>query len=537
MTKFSLDRKTTLLAGIGLVLVGLLAGVLLMLTTGRPRPVVMTRQAEPVRIGGEAEPAKPAALSDSGEAQNAAAPQQRRATELTDLNRRFRKMTERIRPAVVSIRVQSQEGADWFDGFRKDDRGFFKRRKQRRSAGSGVLITEKGHIVTNSHVVKGAGAIQVTLVDKREYEAEVVGNDPSTDMAVLKIGGDDLPAATLGNSDNVKVGDRVLAVGNPFGLSSTVTAGIVSALGRQVGIINDRFRIENFIQTDAAINPGNSGGALVNMKGELIGISTAIATEDGTNAGYGFAVPSNLMERVAKDLIAYGEVRRGYLGVSISEVNADRARDLGLESIAGVYVADVRSSGAADRAGLCSGDVVLAVEGRPVNAPNELQSAIARHHPGDRLTVKIWREGARKRYEVELMSKDAPAYASWFDDSSGDDDAGSPDGNDNAPRDPSGNEVFELGEWGVGVQPLSEDDRQDYDVQRGVYVAYVEKGGPAGRAGLPRGVVLKKVAGQPVSSIEDVLKAFGHAGASEAVLLRVKRRDGQTAFYEVEPPR
>ncbi|MCH8494062.1 MAG: trypsin-like peptidase domain-containing protein [Balneolales bacterium] len=280
---------------------------------------------------------------------------------------------------------------------------YFPRRRSS-AIGSGVLVSHDGYIITNNHVIAGgkATSIRVTLSDKRIYDAVVVGRDPSTDLAVLRINATDLPAAIIGDSDDVNVGDWVVAVGNPFRLRSTVTAGIVSALGRNVDIIADQMRIESFIQTDAAINRGNSGGALVNQYGELIGINTAIATENGAYQGYGFAIPINLAFKISKDLIEFGSVRRAFLGVHIAAVEQDRANQLGLDPIRGVEIINILRNGAAEAVRLRNSDVILSVDGAFVNEANELQERIALKRPGETVSLEIWRRGELLDVQVLL---------------------------------------------------------------------------------------------------------------------------------------
>lgn len=275
--------------------------------------------------------------------------------------------------------------------------------------GSGVLITNDGYILTNHHVINGVDAddIEVSLNDKRVYKARLIGSDPSTDIAVLKIDATDLEPVIIGNSDRVQVGDWVLAVGNPFRLRSTVTAGIVSATSRQVEIIDDALRIESFIQTDAAINRGNSGGALVNTSGELIGINTAIATQDGNNQGYGFAVPSNLSLKIARDLIEFGKPQRGLLGVSIQSITQNTARDLGLSQITGVRIIGLVEQGAAKEQGLRLNDVILNVNGFSVSEANQLQERVALHRPGEIVQLTVWRNGTTFTTDVPLRSTEA----------------------------------------------------------------------------------------------------------------------------------
>ncbi len=293
--------------------------------------------------------------------------------------------------------------------------------RRARTVGSGVVITTDGYILTNYHVIEGAvrNGLKVVLNDKREFDAVLVGQDPSTDLAVIKINASGLKAVTVGNSDTVDVGEWVLAIGNPFRLRSTVTAGIVSALSRDVQIINDRMRIESFIQTDAAINKGNSGGALVNISGQLVGINTAIASQSGAYQGYGFAVPSNLAIKVATDIIQFGEVKRALLGVSIASVDYDRALDLGLEEVRGVEILSVSRDGAAALSGLLPGDIVFEVNDQPVNESNELQEKVAVLRPGDFVDLLIWRKGKEFKTSVLLkMLEPDPAEELAFEDES-----------------------------------------------------------------------------------------------------------------------
>jgi Do/DeqQ family serine protease len=272
------------------------------------------------------------------------------------------------------------------------------------SSGSGVLVTPDGFLITNHHVVENSTDIKVTLADKREYKARVVGIDPSTDIALLKIEENDLPFLVFGNSDSVRVGEWVLAVGNPFNLESTVTAGIVSAKGRNINILGGGSSIEAFIQTDAAVNPGNSGGALVNTVGELVGINTAIITESGNYEGYSFAVPANLAQKVVRDLREYGEVQRAFLGINIEDIDGDRAREIGLPNAEGVYVTKVNLNSAADDAGLRGGDVIVGLNDIRVRSTPELQEYVGRFRPGEQVTVEFVREGRRFRSRVTLKN-------------------------------------------------------------------------------------------------------------------------------------
>lgn len=292
----------------------------------------------------------------------------------------------------------------------------FLPRRRASTIGSGVIVSPDGYIITNNHVISGAEArsISVSLNDKRTFNASVIGRDPSTDLAVLKIEGEQLPYIIIGDSDVLQVGDPVIAIGNPFRLRSTVTAGIVSALGRNVDIINDQMRIESFIQTDAAINRGNSGGALVNDYAELIGINTAIATESGAYQGYGFAIPINMAFKIARDLIEYGEVKRAYLGVQIVAVAQDRAKQLGLTEIKGVEIVNLVRDGSASNAGLRVSDVILSVNGSEVNEANELQAKIALNRPGEQVELTIWRGGRGMNITTTLLGSDNENIRTWL---------------------------------------------------------------------------------------------------------------------------
>ncbi|MEN0003447.1 MAG: trypsin-like peptidase domain-containing protein [Bacteroidota bacterium] len=263
------------------------------------------------------------------------------------------------------------------------------------ASGSGVITSRNGYIITNHHVVEDGSSFEVSLQDKRTFEAQLVGSDPTTDLAVLKISAGGLRPVPFGDSDNVEVGEWVLAVGNPFNLTSTVTAGIVSAKARNINILKGSYAIESFIQTDAVVNPGNSGGALINTNGELIGINTAIISESGGYEGYSFAIPANLVAKVVRDLKDYGSVQRAVLGVVIQDVNANLAEDLGLPSIEGVFISSVSPDGSAYKAGIKKGDVITEINGIATNSVPELQEQVARFRPGDRISLEYYRNGRR----------------------------------------------------------------------------------------------------------------------------------------------
>ena len=328
----------------------------------------------------------------------------------------FTTAAEMATPGVVHITSTVKEPAyaqqgeipDAFKGFFGDE--FFGRNGQRAEpqprmgSGSGVIIRSDGYIVTNNHVVADASEIKVTLNDNRSFDAEVVGTDPNTDLALVKIKADNLPALVIANADNVKVGEWVLAIGNPFNLESTVTAGIVSAKGRNINILEDRSAIESFIQTDAAINPGNSGGALVNLQGELVGINTAIATPTGVYAGYGFAVPSTIMKKVVEDLIAYGKVQRAYLGVVIRNLDSKLVKEKHLSINEGVYVDSLMENGSAKAAGLKQGDVIVMMDGHVIKNSSQLQENLAGHKPGDNVSITVLRNGNEKMLTASLKN-------------------------------------------------------------------------------------------------------------------------------------
>ncbi|HUM45992.1 MAG TPA: Do family serine endopeptidase [Chitinophagales bacterium] len=329
----------------------------------------------------------------------------------------FRYAAKRTTSGVVHIKtsyaprqVSRNDQYNPFRDFFGDQFAPFGQQQPSESSGSGVIISDDGYIVTNNHVVDDGETIEVILADKQSYEAKVIGTDPSTDLALLKIDEKNLPFITFGNSDSVEVGEWVLAVGNPFNLESTVTAGIVSAKGRNINLLRtrDTSAVESFIQTDAAVNPGNSGGALVNTNGELIGINSAIATPTGTFAGYSFAVPVNIVSKVVNDLMKFGMVQRGFLGVQIATLNAELAKAKGLDakSLTGVYVDGVKAGGAGETAGLKAGDIITKVNNAPVNTSPELQEQVSRYHPGDKITVTYLRDNKEKTVDVVLKNNE-----------------------------------------------------------------------------------------------------------------------------------
>ncbi len=319
--------------------------------------------------------------------------------------------SKKVSPAVVHIktttikrRANYGEDAEIEDMIRQFHGGGMPS-YPRQSSGSGVILTDDGYIITNYHVISEAGQVEVILNDKRSYIAQLIGKDPSTDLALLKIEAKNLAFVPYGNSENLQIGEWVLAIGNPFDLTSTVTAGIVSAKGRNINLLKDQYAIESFIQTDAAVNPGNSGGALVNLKGELIGINTAIATQTGYYAGYSFAVPINIVKKVTQDLMQHGEIQRAILGVSIREIDATLAQELDLQDLDGVYISGVIKNSAASDAGIKVGDVIKKIEGVAINSAAELQTRIAMHRPGDKVSITFARKKALKKTNVILKNQ------------------------------------------------------------------------------------------------------------------------------------
>lgn len=310
-------------------------------------------------------------------------------------------------PAVVHI-MSKQNKAEGKEGRQPSAFELFfgpMNSMPKQGTGSGVIIDGSGYIVTNNHVVDFADEITVTLYDQRKFKAKKIGTDPSTDLALLKIEGEDFPTLEYGNSDDIKVGEWVLAVGNPFNLTSTVTAGIVSAKGRNIDILEGKTAIESFIQTDAAVNPGNSGGALVDQSGKLVGINTAIASQTGSFSGYSFAVPASIVKKVVEDLKEFGSAKRGFLGVSIQSLDSELATELGVDITEGVHIANVQDGGAADKAGIKVNDIITKINGKKVKNAPELQELVGRNRPGDELEVVVNRKGDLKTLFVTLKGE------------------------------------------------------------------------------------------------------------------------------------
>ena len=418
---------------------------------------------------------------------------------------------------VQTVDVQSDPFGDFFDPF-----GFFgnpggnggkqKRKVQtpkREGAGSGVIISTDGYIVTNNHVVEGADELTVTLNDNKEYSARIIGTDKTTDLALIKITASNLPALPIGDSDKLKVGEWVLAVGNPFNLNSTVTAGIVSAKARSLGANG----IESFIQTDAAINAGNSGGALVNTRGELVGINAMLYSQTGSYSGYGFAIPTSIMNKVVDDLKKYGTVQRGLLGIQGINVNnyydqqKEQGKEIDLGTMEGVYVAKVEEEGSAAEAGLKEGDVITAVDGKKVVKMSELQEYLTNKRPGDKVTVTYLRKKAKKTATLTLKNEQ---------------------GNTNIVKD------ADLDVLGGTFRPVTEQEKKDMNISYGLAVTKVANGALKDAA-VYKGFIILQANDAPMKTLNDLQKAVKDASTSKDPVLILKgiSPTGKKAYFAV----
>ncbi len=351
-------------------------------------------------------------------------------------------------------------------------------------SGSGVIISSNGYIITNNHVIDNADEINVTLPDNESFSARVIGKDPSTDLALLQIKKDGLPVLNMGNSDQVEVGEWVMAVGNPFNLNSTVTAGIVSAKGRNINIINDKSAIEAFIQTDAAINPGNSGGALVNLKGELVGINTAIASPTGTYTGYGFAIPANIVSKVVEDFLKYGMVQRAYLGIMIRDIDGNLMKDKHLKISEGAFVDSLIENSSAGKAGLKTGDVVVKVGETPILKTSDLLEQVGRHRPGDEISVTINRGGKEILYNVTLANQQGSEKLVTKDSE----------------------DVLDL--LGASFKNLDKEEARRIGVEGGVVVEELSGGILKNQTGIEEGFIITGINNEKISSVNDLRRAL-----------------------------
>jgi serine protease Do len=393
----------------------------------------------------------------------------------------FVKASAKSTPCVVYITnestVQYNSPFGWFWDYDP-----FGSRGKATSTGSGVIVSSDGYIVTNNHVIQGADKLTVVLnQQKKEYSAKVIGTDPASDLALLKIEASDLPAITFANSDEILVGDWVLAVGNPFNLTSTVTAGIVSAKGRNINIVNNQFPIESFIQTDAAINPGNSGGALVNIQGDLVGINTAIQSNTGSYTGYGFAIPANIVNKIVKDFIEFGEVKRAFIGLTGDNISATQSATLGRDD--GVWVKDVLEEGPADKAGIKVNDVLIRVNEREIHSKADFDELLAYYRPGETFKMVVLREG--KETALELTSISAA---------------------DNRALMMKGAVNSKL--LGADFQPLSANDLTKMGLSNGIRIINIKRAGYINQLGLPEGFIIYKFNGKSYADAEDLIAAM-----------------------------
>ena len=424
----------------------------------------------------------------------------------------FRAAAEQTVHAVVHIKTKftsQQTYYDPFQGFFGGGSGMQIVPKEQESSGSGVIISNDGYIVTNFHVVQNAEKIEVTLNDKRTYEAELVGTDPNTDLAVLRVQEKGLPFIAYGNSDDVKVGEWVLAVGNPFNLTSTVTAGIVSAKARNINIISGNGSgsgaVESFIQTDAAVNPGNSGGALVNTLGQLVGINSAIATSTGSFSGYSFAIPVNLVRKVVVDLVEFGTVQRGYLGVNIKDVDAQLVKEQKLDKLNGVYVVEVLADGAAASAGLDGGDVIIKVGEIFVNNVSELQEQVNNFRPGDKVVVTYVRDSKEKIVNVILKNKNNGAELLKKEDKS-----------------------MDVESLGAVFETIAPEDMKRLNISNGLRVSKLGSG-KLRNSGIREGFIITSVDKNKVSSPDELKKILDNKKGG--ILIEGLYPNGSRAYY------
>ncbi len=424
----------------------------------------------------------------------------------------FIKASEVSLPAVVHVKTEyapQRSQFYYYDPF-NDQYWNAPRQKPQMGSGSGVIISGDGYIVTNNHVIKDAEKVEVTLHDRRTYTAKVIGKDPATDIALLKIEESNLPYLLYGNSDEVKVGEWVLAVGNPFNLTSTVTAGIVSAKGRNMGILEgdpsrDMYPVESFIQTDAAVNPGNSGGALVNTRGQLVGINSAIASNTGSYAGYSFAVPVNLTKKVVNDLLEFGKVQRAYLGVSIRDIDSKLMEEKDIDgNLKGIYVTGISQGGGADEAGMREGDVILKVGEVEVNNVPELQEQIGLFRPGDKVALKIRRDGAEKLVNVTLRSRNGETVIA---------------------KSERGKVLSILG---ANFERVSESEMKKLGIEAGVKIVAMDAG-KLRSAGIKEGFIITSIDKKKIYSLDDVKLALENKEGG--VLIEGIYTNGMKAYY------
>ncbi|MEW6652594.1 MAG: Do family serine endopeptidase [Bacteroidota bacterium] len=498
-------RKKNLLGTLSLVFIGIVFGAVLVSGFGWVRP-----SYGDVKIGAD-NPPVPQLNADAAAFNNA-----------------FVQVAQNVTPSIVQIEVVSttknpipRDRFHFFFPFRDDAP------QEQQGGGSGIIISSDGYILTNNHVVENAKSVTVTLHDNREFEASVVGTDKSTDLAVIKIDVKNLSVAFLGDSDKLKVGQWVMAIGNPLSLASTVTAGIVSAISRNVNINKGEYTINDFIQTDAAINPGNSGGALVDLNGGVIGVNSAIATNGFTQnyIGYGFAIPINLAKSVAADLIANGKVNRGFIGVQISGLDAQTAKSIGLDEPKGVMVQSIVEGGAASKEDIKEGDVILKVDDKEVSQPNELQSYVATKRAGTKVRLTIFRDEKKIERYVTLKANEESADSKTVT---------------TALKNQKGKDVdvreINFESLGMKVKTLSADEKEAYKVETGVMITEVKQFGRAFNQGLGQGLIIVAADRKEVSSASD-LQSIIESNKGKAVLLKIVDKQENSRLVGLDIPK
>ncbi len=493
-------KNKNIIGVFSLLIFGAAFGALLVLTFGWSRP-----SPDNLNIGAKVSPVQKQNFSAEA------------------FNKAFETAAEKVTPSIVRITVVSTSTENPHKGL-----PFlipFKKPFKQRGGGSGIIISKDGYILTNNHVVKDAIEVKVGLYDRREFDAKIIGADPLTDIAVIKINADNLAVAYLGDSDKLKVGTWVMAIGNPLALSSTVTAGIISAVDRNLKLIKDSYGVEDYIQTDAAINPGNSGGALVDLNGAVIGVNTAIATNGLTSSyiGYGFAIPINLAKVVAKDLITSGKVNRGYIGINISDVDAPTARALGLKKPMGIIIQDIIKGGAAESTDIKIGDIILKADKKIINRTNELQSYVATHRAGDVITLTIFRDGKIIKRKVKLKPrKSLTTKVTELKE------------NKIKKKNEESSEVS-FKELGLTVRKATEEELKKYKSENGVMIKKVEEFGKAEEQGLAPGEIIQEIQNIKINSIDELKKIINN-NKGKSVLMKIIFPDGTTRLIGLDIP-
>ena len=493
-----MDKIKRILTVLIIALVGgLMAIFLYVRIDGVHENQVMIRESTPVHVTNQVASASP-------------------QVQLPDLTKAAEKSIHTVVHIEVKMLEKDDNGGDnpLFDFFfgpngpgGSGQRRYRQQPQYSMASGSGVIISPDGYIVTNNHVVDDAVNVQVILNDNRQFKAKVIGRDPNTDIALVKVDAKDLPYLVWGNSDALKLGEWVLAVGNPFNLTSTVTAGIVSAKSRGLGIMREqKMGIESFIQTDAAVNPGNSGGALVNVSGDLVGINTAIASQTGSYSGYSFAIPATIARKVVDDIIKYGEVQRAMLGVEMKTVDDSIAKVKKLNRVEGAYVNKTTEDGAARKAGIKEGDIIVSINGNNVRSSSELQEQISKYSPGNEVTVGYIRNGDLKEVRVVLRSMK---------------------GDTSLVKESSSSIGAEFG-------PISAKDRSRLQIDEGVQVTNLSAG-KLKDAGVKIGFIITDINKTSVSSKEDVERVFARASSKKPILIEGLYPNGEWSYYVIKP--